>query len=212
MKNEEIVLRKRAHSFVDRVKEIAVRSQPTLNVANNMIVRIREVRNEIVKFFADPIDKAKESERAARAAYRAIVEKRDEVEEPLNNAEQSIKLKIKTYLLAEERKREEAELKRLEKIREAREKAEELKEKGHHEEAEEVEDSIPTYVKPKPQMVGSQTRDKWRYRVIDPNKVPRRYLIIDSVKLNREVTEKKGATKIPGIEVYKDLIIAKARD
>jgi len=212
MKNEELVLRKRAHSFVDRVSEIKVRSQPTLTAANVMVARIRQVREEVRMFFFNSIDKAKQSERAAKEARVAIIMTKDEIDEPLLNAENTVKGKIKAYLLAEEEKRVEAERKRLAEIEEAEKKAEALKEKGHHEEAEEVEDSIPTaYVKPKPQMVGSHTRDKWRYRVIDPTKIPRRYLIIDTVKVNQEVTLKKGATKIPGIKVYKDLIIAKTR-
>lgn len=216
MKNEELVLRKRAHSFVDRVKEIVIRSQPTLTAANMMIVRIRAVRDEVRVFFSDSIDKAKVSERAAKEARIAIVATKDEIDEPLFNAENAVKGKIKTYLLAEEKKREDAELKRLEKIREVREKAEAERAKGHHEEAEEMDETaeilIPSeYVKSAPRMTGIHARDKWRYRVIDPTKIPRRYLMIDTVKINQEVTLKKGATRIPGIEAYKDMIIAKTR-
>jgi len=212
MKNEELVLRKRAHSFLDVVPEIKVRSLVTLNRANAMIVRIKGVRAEVIKFFADPIDKAAASKRAAAAAHQAIVAKRDEVEEPLISAEMAIKGKVKKYLLAEEERREAIERENERKRREALEKAEELRGKGHHEEADDVEDFVPTkFVPPAPRMEGVQSREKWRYRVIDPNKIPRRYLMIDSVKINQEVTLKKGATKIPGIEAYKDMIIAGSR-
>ena len=213
MKNEEMVLRKRAHSFVDVVSEIKVRSQVTLNRASTMIVRIKGVREEVALFFADPIIKAKESKRAAAAVLTAISAKKDEVDEPLMNAENAIKRKISMYLLAEENKRLLAEREAERKRQEAAEKAEAERAKGHHEEADEIEDDAPAvYVKPKPQMTGLHSRENWLFRVIDPAKIPRRYLMIDTGMINREVRLKKGATKIPGIEAYKDMIIAKSRD
>lgn len=211
MKNEEMVLRKRAHSFVDRVKEIRVRSNKTVNAAGVMISQIKTVRDEIAVFFADPIDKAKESERAAKAAYRSIVAKKEEVEEPLVHAEQTLKEKIRVYLLEEDRKREAAERAAEEKRQEELRKTEELREKGKDDEADEIEAFIPEeYIKPKPRIMGVQPREKWRFRIIDKKKIPRRYMQINMVKINQEVTEKKGATNIPGIEVYKDLTIAKS--
>lgn len=213
MKNEEMVLRKRAHSFVDRVSEIRIRGQSTLTSANVVIARIRQVRKEVALFFALSIEKAKASERAAKEARVAIVATKDEIDEPLLNAENAVKGKIRVYLLAEEEKRVVAERKRFEEIAEAREKAEALREKGHHEEADEIEDDAPAvYVKPKPQMTGIHSRENWLFRVIDLGKIPRKWLMLDEVAIRREVREKKDKTKIPGIEVYKDMIIAKSRD
>jgi hypothetical protein len=212
MKNEEMVLRKRAHSFIDVVSGIKVRSQATLIRANVTILRIKEVRGEIKLFFADPIDKAHTAKYAAKEAYQSIVAKKDEVEEPLVNAEKAIKGKISVYLLAEEEKRAEAGRERDRVRREAEEKAEALRAKGHHEEADEVEDDAPAvYVKPKPQMTGLHSRENWLFRVIDLGKIPRKWLMLDEVAIRREVREKKGKTKIPGIEAYKDMIIAKSR-
>jgi hypothetical protein len=50
----------------------------------------------------------------------------------------------------------------------------------------------------------SFTEGKWRYRVFNEALVPRRYLSVDPKKVDVEVAQMKGATKIPGIEVYQE--------
>lgn len=211
MKNEELQLRKKAHSFVERVKEVKVRSQPTLDLANALIVRIKNARTEITDYFSDAVNKSKEAERASKEAYRALVLKVDEIEEPLVEAELAIKEKIKVYLLAEEQKREDARRKQEQEQREAQEKADALRAKGHHEEADEAEDEIaPVYEKPAPKMTGAHAREHYRWRCVNLKKVPRSHLILDTLKINREVRTKKDKTQIAGIEVYKDLTIAKS--
>ena len=80
------------------------------------------------------------------------------------------------------------------------------------EEADDVEDFVPTkFVPPAPRMTGVQSREKWAWELMDETKIPRKYLSINYSKINQEVTLKKGATKIPGIMVYKDMIIAGSR-
>jgi len=44
--------------------------------------------------------------------------------------------------------------------------------------------------------------------VVDATKVPREYLGIDVTKVNAAVHTGKGATSIPGIEVFRDDIMA----
>lgn len=51
---------------------------------------------------------------------------------------------------------------------------------------------------------GFSQRTLWRFRVTDPAAVPRLYLCVDAAAIQAHVNEHKGATKIPGVEVYSE--------
>lgn len=59
-----------------------------------------------------------------------------------------------------------------------------------------------------PAAAGISAREHWSWRVVDATKVPREYLGIDVTKVNAAVHTGKGATSIPGIEVFRDDIMA----
>jgi hypothetical protein len=46
--------------------------------------------------------------------------------------------------------------------------------------------------------------DVWKWRVVDLSRVPSKFLVIDSDKVNKLVNAMKGEADIPGIEVYQD--------
>lgn len=63
---------------------------------------------------------------------------------------------------------------------------------------------------PAPRADGISMREKWSWRVVDAAKIPREYLGIDVAKVNEAVRSGKGATAIPGIEVYReDVVVAR---
>lgn len=51
---------------------------------------------------------------------------------------------------------------------------------------------------------GVSTRTVWRFEIVDPEAVPREFLVIDGAKIAQHVTAHKGNTSIPGIRVYAD--------
>lgn len=55
---------------------------------------------------------------------------------------------------------------------------------------------------------GISTRIVWKWRVVDAGAVPREYLCVDAAKLDAAVREAKEGVKIPGIEVYREDIMA----
>jgi len=55
---------------------------------------------------------------------------------------------------------------------------------------------------------GISNRVIWRWRVTDATLVPREYLCVDASKLDAVVKDAKEGAKIPGIEVYREEVMA----
>lgn len=51
---------------------------------------------------------------------------------------------------------------------------------------------------------GLSTRERWVFRITDPAKLPREYLMPDESAIRAVVNGLKGNTRIPGVEVYRD--------
>jgi|SRR5215471_4351804 len=81
-----------------------------------------------------------------------------------------------------------------------------LKELGLHERAEELRAEPAAFnpvVLPKSTPdVGLRYRSDWKYRVTDPQAVPREYLMLDHVAIGKVVRALKDKTNIAGIEPY----------
>lgn len=156
----------------------------------------------------------------AHKAHKALCVRRDEMTKPVDAAIDAVGLKIGVYLKREEDRRAEAE--RI--AREAALKAEQdrllseashLSELGLQKEADTVlEEAVtvqaPPVVMPSsvPKIAGASQRQTWHYRIVDEAKIPREYLVVDTVKLNQIVRALKNQTKIPGIEVYPESSVA----
>lgn len=63
--------------------------------------------------------------------------------------------------------------------------------------------AVPTFT---PKVAGLSYREVWRFRVVDETKIPREYLTRDDIKIGGVVRALKGATAIPGIEVYAEKV------
>jgi hypothetical protein len=61
-----------------------------------------------------------------------------------------------------------------------------------------------------PKVAGVQTREVWKYEVIDPAAVPREYTVVDESKIRRVVGALKGDTQIAGVRVWSEKNIAAA--
>ena len=215
----ELGLQKTACDALEYIRALEVKDQGSLNLANKAMVRIGQIRKGIIAYFADPKTKAK-------AAHQAIVDKEKEALNPLKEAEEILKPRIGTYVIAQRRIQEEAERKVREeeerKKREAEEainRAVELENEGKAEEAldklkeaEELEERKPAAAMPAaPVMSGTHTVTYTRWRLIDKELVPRPFLMLDESAIDAEVKKFKMATNIAGIEVYQKTEVVRSR-
>lgn len=107
----------------------------------------------------------------------------------------ALELEAKEKRRAEDEQLEVAEL--MESVG-AKEEAEQLLKKPVEVTPVKVETGVPN--------VGLKYRGSWKFRVIDPNLVPRAYLMLDEKKIGGVVRHMKDATNIPGIRAYEEKI------
>jgi len=164
----------------------------------------------------------------AHQLHKKAVAKLKENLAPFENNKSIIQKKLTDYMLAEKRKKEEEERKRQAKLRKeeeerrAKEEAARLREAERLEKAGDIEGAeqslnmaeevraqeiiIPERnIAKEMKKSGVQMRTTWKYRVINPLKVKREFLMLDVV-INRTVTAlKKDANEVVGgIEAYAD--------
>lgn len=130
----------------------------------------------------------------------------------LNGAIQTLQRRSTAFLLEQERlaREKEAEMRALQEEA-ALEQAEALQETGQHEEATEaIEEAVeiqPIVVaetQSKSELgVTTSLRDNWTWDVMDSNLIPREYLTIDTVKVNKAVRGDK-VREIPGLNIWND--------
>jgi DNA polymerase III alpha subunit (gram-positive type) len=109
-----------------------------------------------------------------------------------------------------------AQLKAEEEARKERERLAKLAEKqidsGKVEKAEETISKmenvapvvVPIYTPPIQKQKGESTREYWKFEVIDDKLIPRKYLMVDTKKIQGVVSSLKGETEIPGVRVYSE--------
>ena len=60
----------------------------------------------------------------------------------------------------------------------------------------------PVEYVPAPKLEGTSIRKIWKWEVVDFDKIPKKYLIIDPSMVTAEVRQNKGNTNIPGIRAF----------
>ena len=155
---------------------------------------------------------------AAHKAWKEATATRSRYEAPAAEAERIVKAKMGTYQAAAEKKRREEETRlRLEAAKRAEEersrKALEALAEGNAAKAVETLLRPPAPVavvvpRATPKVEGVSSRIEYRFRIVDAAALPREYLVPDEKKIAAEVRAKKGETKIAGVEVYEETIIA----
>lgn len=205
-------LEKRVTTIPGQAQEIAVKDQETLTAANELLLGIKSLRKEIGEAWDPAIAKAHET-------HKELVASKRKYEAPLTSAEMLIKNKISAFLLEEKQKREaaaaiayQAELERIRLEGQALPAAQAAEAKGDTKGAERIlEDaaakeqalaqSVPV-VPTRPETFGIRTQETWTFKITDPAKLPREYLVPDLTKIGRAVRELKGNTRIPGVQAY----------
>ena len=134
----------------------------------------------------------------------------NEVVKPLSNSKKIVKLKLKDYKTRIELKRKEMEKKAEEERKRLQEQLDkEAKEKN----IEPVK--LPEVIMPKEKLKVSTDngtvyeKKHWTFKIVNFEKIPREYLIIDKKKVNAAI--RAGVRNIDGLEIYQEIEIATRR-
>ena len=203
-------------------KDVGFKLDPGIHSAKEHLSFLREEKAKHIRPI-DEIDKAvsaraglwREQERkAAEAEEKRVNEERRRVA-----AEEAERVRIADERAAEDRRKQrEKEIKQAQKsgelgkrdanrlAKEAAEQAERDKEQARRD-AEAAAQVKDVKVKPSiPKMSGIMGRTNWKFRIVDPRLVPRKFLKPDEVAIGGMVRNKKDKTKAetecPGIEVW----------
>jgi len=218
MEDKKVVskIEKETKDIVAQAKSITITNQAQYEGAN-VFLRADKMLQKSIKATFDPIVDS------AYRTYKEAGNKRKEFLEPVQDAEKVVKNimiayddKMEAIRIEEQRKidakaREEEERKRKELAARAEKwaakgktaKAEELQEQ-----AEEVEVVAPVVAPKVEKVAGVSFKQNWSAIVIDETKVPREYMQVNTMALNRIAKATKGAIKIPGVEFKMEKILA----
>ena len=213
---ETIEIENKAMSVPFRAKAILITDNETYIAATELLMAIKDIRKEIDETFGPIISKA-------FAVHKEAVGQKKKVEAPLVEAEGIIKPRIGSYLAEQEQIRLTDE-RRLQE--EARKRAEEeqlaeavaLEASGESVAAEaliQAPIAPPPVILPKsvPKVSGVSSRKGWKWRLKDPSKVKREFLMVDEVKINSIVRSlgKNAEEVVCGIECYEETTIVAGR-
>jgi hypothetical protein len=180
-----------------------------------------EVLKEIKRRMKVIDDRLEPSKKKAYGVYQDWNDLIKELKAPYLEKEVYIKKQLSDYDREQERIRREEEARLREEARKREEEAQiqaaiEADNKGEKEEAEAILEEkpyVPPIVLPKttPKVEGISYRENWTFRIVDAAKVPREYLKVDEVKIGGVVRSMKGGTKIAGVEIYSERVVAAGR-
>ena len=179
-----------------------VKDDITYQTATNGLKKIKGVR-KMIKDLLDPMVKT------AYDAYKKISDRRKEVESPLDEAERHLKNQMAKYIDEKERERWEAERKAREEADAKMREAEKASDEGRHTEADiALQEAAQMESAPKPAIaaptvVGAHSTKRWIYEILDPDQVPREFLIVDEKKISaiaRGTKNTETPKAIPGVK------------
>ena len=211
-------VKQEALSIPQEARKIVVVDQVTFSQADSFFGVIKAMRKKINQFFDPMIEEAKGVKAKAEEHRKSLANRKDEADRPLVEAESYITGQLSAFT----RKREED--RRLEQLRlEAIARKEEedrrileatlLEAMGEHEAADEIiREPVfvpPPIVEKAPAAKNFTYREHWTYRITDVSKLPLRYMMPDEVMIGAEVRRNKGATDIPGVQVWDEGTISK---
>ena len=211
---------KKVQSLVTQAHMLSIVDQETLSRANDQLIGIKVLRQEIGNTFKPMKDKARET-------VREIQDKWDSFDLPLVEARKVHETGITAYIREQDKKRREAQelidqkakeialkaAKLLEKAeKEKREKAKQALKDGDLDEYQKIVDFVPAAAAAEvpveeraplpeaPELDGSFTVRRWKFEVIDPLKVTLKFRTkIDTVALGQYARALKDKAAEPEI-------------
>jgi hypothetical protein len=206
---QELTLEDEKKTVLAQADEIKIYTPDDYMAAKSFWAQVRQLRAKVKETFQPLVDQA-------HRMHKDAISKRDEFDKPLEGAEKKIKTTMEAYdreqagIRAEEEARlreiarKQAEEKRLE-------EAAALEKMGLNEQASAILDApiktvAPALPKQERQAGDPIFRTVWKYRITNPDLVPREYLRIDDTKIGGVVRALKDATNIPGVEAYAERV------
>lgn len=218
--NAEIVgqeeIKKEVAPVVYQAQALTIKTAGDYAMAGELCKAVKGGIKRVTDFFAPMVRANLEATRRTNEAKRQLLD-------PLTEAERVIKRKQLDWYTEQERARA-AEQRRLQAEADAKaereraallKKAEAVKtperQEAYREQAATVQASVVTVATAAPAVKGQSVRKKWRARVVDSNKVPRAWLIVNDPALQAYAAATKGAVPVDGVEFYEEAILASGR-
>lgn len=199
----------------DQARAIVVIDNASYAAAAELLITIKGIRRKIEDTFK-PIKQKMD------AAKKEVLDQERAADAPLRQAEDYLKPQLAKWDAEQERIRREEEARLREEARKREEEARlqaalEAEKNGQKEEAESILDEKPAYIPPvvlpkaTPKVQGISYRDNWKFRITNPNKIPKEYMVPDEKAIGVIVGRLKERCNIPGIEVYCEKVVAAGR-
>ncbi len=204
----------------EKIIEIKELAKEIKRVRKTILDPINTAKDNTMAFFDPPLNKCEEivnglGKRMSdwkNEQERIEKEKREKAEAEAAEKERIEKTRLRKEAEKKEEEAREAERKALaaqnngqgQKAQEFVEKAQELKEESKElkEEAREVEVDAKE-IKPKAEKIeGLSFRRIWKFKIVNPGKIPIQFCSPDEVKIGKTVRECKDKTNIPGVEIF----------
>jgi len=198
-----------AVAVIEKQAILKVASVQERNSALDLVKQIKSRRSAVVEFFRDT--KAK-----ANAAWKAIVAQEKSFTDRLDNTERKIKMAVLEFDREQERVRQ-AEQRRLQAAADeaARRERERLEKQAAKlktpEKREAVLEQAAMVAAPAIQVApavqkttGVSTRKTWKARVVDVEKVPREFMVVNQQALDAYARATKGAVAVAGVEFVEE--------
>lgn len=197
-----------AIAFAGNAKQIIVSDMPSYEGANAML---REVATLTTRIEADR--KAKKA--PILAAGKELDAQYADADRTLKEARASVEQQINSFRRAEETKRREAaqraaELAEKERIRlerladKAAERGDVAKAAEYEDRAEHMAEAVNVPVAPLAKTEGVNTRENWKFAIVDESLIPRTFLIPDEKAIGAIGKALKSRAEIPGVRFYND--------
>lgn len=119
------------------------------------------------------------------------------ITEPIEAAKTALSQRLMSWRAAEQRRIEEEQ----EKARKEEERRRKIQE-AHAAKGHQVSETITPVERPMPFAVQDTTRTRrmWTYDIVDENRIPREYLMVDKTEIMKAVSS--GVRDIPGVKIY----------
>lgn len=227
MPAEVQIVSRKSQSLTEQASTLAVIDADTQIEASEALKAIAAMRKEISDTFKPMKD-------AAFKAHRTICQQEKTLDDPLAQAEATLKSRIGHFVgeqqrlareaeeaaRAEERRRADAEAAQFAQ-EQALEQAIDLEARGNTVAAEAVLANpapvAPRYVAPAPvapavaQVKGVSTRTDWDFRITDISQIPRDYLLPNETAIRNLGKNTQGRAKVPGVEFFPKTVVATSR-
>lgn len=192
------------NDLIAQANQMKVWDAETYAEAGDWLKGIKEYKKQVNSVFDGPI-------KSANATHKMLTIKRKEHLAPAEEADKTVRRVMLDWKRCEDarqdaiRREAEAEARRQDEERKIAEAAQ-LEKEGFAEKAEAVIDQPafvpPVQIKETPKVQGVYTRKVWDFEVIDPNLVPRRWLIVNEKVIRSYVKATKGVDEIPGVKIF----------